>query len=40
MVTWWIEALESGAWRYDSSAGRWEHDPERLAPERERSGLV
>jgi hypothetical protein len=33
-------ALETGAWYYDASANRWEHQPELLPPERERSGLV
>lgn len=40
MVTWWLEALETGAWYYNASANRWEHQPELLPPERERSGLV
>jgi cell wall assembly regulator SMI1 len=30
MVGWWIEAIESGAWRYDSGLGRWEIDHSRL----------
>ena len=40
MVRWWIEALESGAWRYELENHRWERHPERLSPDRERSGLV
>lgn len=40
MVRWWIEALESGAWRYDREHGRWERRPELVPPERERVGLV
>jgi hypothetical protein len=40
MVTWWVEALETGAWHYNASANRWEHQPDLLPPERERSGLV
>lgn len=30
MVEWWIEALESGAWRYDQTLGRWVIDHDRL----------
>ncbi|MEK6273699.1 MAG: SMI1/KNR4 family protein [Actinomycetota bacterium] len=40
MVTWWIEALDSGAWRYDAGAGRWERRSELLPSEREVSRLV
>jgi cell wall assembly regulator SMI1 len=40
MVTWWIEAVESGAWRYSAEARRWEYLPEALHAERKRSGLV
>ena len=40
MVGWWVEALETGAWRYNAEAKRWERHPELLPPERERSGLV
>jgi cell wall assembly regulator SMI1 len=31
MVAWWIEAIERGAWRYDTGLGRWEIDHQRLA---------
>ena len=31
MVGMWIDALERGAWRYDTGLGRWEIDHQRLA---------
>jgi|SRR5215203_3691282 len=40
MVRWWIEALESGAWRYDDEHNRWERVYELIPPERDRTGLV
>jgi cell wall assembly regulator SMI1 len=40
MVTWWIEALESGAWHFNQEADHWEHHPDLIDAERERSGLV
>lgn len=41
MVAWWIEAIECGAWRYDTSLGRWEVDHQRLAdPSLELTRLV
>jgi cell wall assembly regulator SMI1 len=40
MVQWWIEALESGAWRYDDEHDRWERRYELVPPERDRTGLV
>ncbi|MDQ2630056.1 MAG: SMI1/KNR4 family protein [Actinomycetota bacterium] len=40
MVRWWIEALESGAWRYDDEHDRWERRYELIPPERDRTGLV
>lgn len=40
LVTWWIEAVENGAWRFDRRAKRWVHHPDLLEPERERNGLV
>ena len=40
MVRWWIEALESGAWRYDEEHDRWERTYELIPPERDRTGLV
>jgi cell wall assembly regulator SMI1 len=30
MVAWWIDAIEVGAWRYDTGLGRWEIDRQRL----------
>lgn len=40
MVRWWIEALESGAWRYDRERSRWERIFELIPPERDQAGLV
>jgi len=40
MVRWWIEALESGAWRYDQERNRWERIYELIPPERDQAGLV
>jgi cell wall assembly regulator SMI1 len=40
MVRWWIDALETGAWSYDTDAHRWAHNPELVPAARERSGLV
>jgi hypothetical protein len=40
MVTWWIDAIDSGAWRYDAEVAAWRYDWERLEPERELTGLV
>ena len=40
MVRWWIEALESGAWRYERERNRWERTCDLIPPEREETGLV
>lgn len=40
MVRWWIEALESGAWRYDRERGRWKRIFELIPPERDQAGLI
>jgi hypothetical protein len=40
MVTWWIEALDSGAWRYDPEAARWRYDWQLVEPDKQLSGLV
>lgn len=40
MVAWWIEAIEIGAWQYNSAEGGWEYRPQLLSPDREASGLV
>jgi hypothetical protein len=40
MVRWWIEALESGAWRYDPDHNWWDRHAELVLPERESTGLV
>jgi hypothetical protein len=40
MVTWWIEALDSGAWRYDPDAARWDYDWELVDRERQITGLI
>jgi cell wall assembly regulator SMI1 len=41
VVSWWIEAIDSGAWRYDGDAARWESRPDLLPnPALELTGLV
>jgi cell wall assembly regulator SMI1 len=41
VVSWWIDALDRGAWTYNSSLRRWEEDPSRLAdPSLARTHLV
>ena len=40
MVSWWIEALESGAWRYDPEHDRWDRHEELIPRERESKCLV
>jgi cell wall assembly regulator SMI1 len=41
MVGWWIDAIERGAWRYDTTLERWEIDHRQLAnPALELTGLV
>lgn len=40
MVTWWIEAFDSGAWRYDTEGGEWDYSYELLDPARELTWLV
>jgi hypothetical protein len=41
VVTWWIEALDQGVWRYEEKDGRWECDWDLLDdPVRRSSGLV
>jgi hypothetical protein len=41
VVTWWIDALDRGAWTYDRGRGYWEEIPERLAdPGLASTGLV
>jgi hypothetical protein len=39
-VTWWLEALDGGAWVLDEHAATWTRVWQRLRPELERSGLV
>ena len=39
-VTWWIEAIDSGAADYDATAGRWRYVHERLDPARAMTRLV
>jgi hypothetical protein len=34
MVTWWIEALESGAWRYEPERDVWNYREDLVPPER------
>jgi cell wall assembly regulator SMI1 len=41
VVSWWLEALDRGAWSYNSSRQRWEEYPDRLSdPLLARSHLV
>lgn len=40
MVSWWIEAIDSGWWRFDQTAQRWQRDLDRLPLERGRTGLI
>jgi hypothetical protein len=40
MVSWWIDALSDGIWRWDATREAWDYDWERLDPKRELSGLV
>jgi SMI1/KNR4 family protein SUKH-1 len=40
MLTWWLEALDSGAWRYESDDARWRYDWKAVDQERQLTGLV
>ena len=41
VVSWWIDAIDSGAWFFDRERGFWEEDHERLGdPALARTGLV
>jgi cell wall assembly regulator SMI1 len=40
VVTWWIEALDVGAWRYDGERGRWTYDWKLVDPTVQLTGLV
>jgi cell wall assembly regulator SMI1 len=41
VVSWWIDALDRGAWTYNADLRRWEEDPSRLAdPSLARTHLV
>ncbi len=41
MVTWWIDALRKGVWRYNQAQGQWQVDHELLDdPSRELTRLV
>jgi hypothetical protein len=40
LVGWWVEALVSGAWRYDHDNDRWDRDRERLPSDRRSSRLI
>jgi hypothetical protein len=40
MVTWWLEAIDDGAWWYEPSEQRWERDAGLLDRERELTRLV
>jgi hypothetical protein len=38
MVEWWLEALDTGIWRYDRATRRWQRDWQAVPPERD--GLI
>lgn len=40
LVTWWIEAMDAGAWRYRGVRAGWHVEPNLLTPEQQRSWLV
>jgi len=40
VVTWWIEALDSGSFRYDQDRNVWTGDPDATPPERRRYGIA
>lgn len=40
MVSWWIDALADGIWRWNTIRQTWDYDWERLDPKRELTGLV
>jgi cell wall assembly regulator SMI1 len=40
VVQWWIEAMDDGAFVYDAEAGCWNHNYERLDPQRELTRIV
>jgi cell wall assembly regulator SMI1 len=40
MVTWWIEAFDTGAWSYDATRERWQYDTYRIAEGRQLKKVV
>ncbi|HEX8105927.1 MAG TPA: hypothetical protein VF533_25140 [Solirubrobacteraceae bacterium] len=40
VVTWWIDAVDTGAYGFDATAGTWTYDWERLTPAQKASTLV
>jgi hypothetical protein len=40
MVSWWLEALDGGAWRDESADAQWRYYGTLVEPERQLSGLV
>lgn len=40
MVSWWIDALRDGSWRWNPQRGAWDRDDERVSRPRDLSGLV
>ncbi len=40
MVSWWLEAFDSGVWRYEAERGRWDYRWQLLDPARELTALV
>jgi hypothetical protein len=40
MVTWWLDAIDRGAWWYEPAEERWNRDYTALPPDRELTRLV
>lgn len=40
MVSWWIEAYDTGAWRYHADSDTWDYRPELLGERQQSSGLI
>ena len=40
MVTWWLDALDGGAWRYEPDDAGWSYDWTLVDQERQLTGLV
>jgi hypothetical protein len=40
LVEWWLEAVESGAWRWDRVREQWQQDSDLLNEDYRKSGLT